>query len=382
MNIINYTKQYLDKEDKKIILEVLNSSNLTQGKYVNKFENNLKKYFNSKFCTAVSSGTAGLHLVSKALGWDNKDYIVTTPITFIASANSIEYSNANTLLCDIEDKYNTLDPNKLEDLIKKNIKKNRRIRAIIAVDYGGMLCDWNALKFISNKYNIILINDNCHALGSRYNNNKSYALNYAHIVVQSFHPAKNITTGEGGAVLTNIKKINDKIRSFRTHGIDYLKKRKYNWDYSISEIGYNYRITDIQCALGISQLKKINKFTKKRNEIAKIYNKKINNELIKTPFSKKKVYNSFNLYPIKINFKKTKINKLEMYNLFKKNKINLQVHYKPIHFYEYYKKKYKFSENSFPISKKFYDSVFSFPIYYDLSSNNQNRVINILNKII
>ena len=244
-----------------------------------------------------------------------------------------------------------------------------------------MLCEWESLKYLSDKYNIILINDNCHALGSKYKNNKSYALDFAHIIIQSFHPAKNITTGEGGAVLTNIKKINDKIRSFRTHGIDYNKKRKYNWDYSINELGFNYRITDIQSALGYSQLKKINKFTKKRNQIANYYNTEIKNHLIKLPLSKKNVYNSFNLYPIKINFKKSELTKIKFYNLFKKNNINLQVHYKPIHFYNYYKKKYKIKKNLLPVSKYFYESVFSIPIYYSLKKEHQIKIIKMLNNI-
>ena len=245
-----------------------------------------------------------------------------------------------------------------------------------------MICDWVSLKYLSNKYNITLINDNCHALGSKYENSSSYAIKYADIIVQSFHPAKNITTGEGGAVLTNNKKINDKIRSFRTHGIDYLQQRKYNWDYSIKNIGYNYRLTDMQCALGISQLKKIHRYTAKRNQIAINYKNKIKNDLILKPLSRKNVYNSFNLYPIKINFKKTKKNKLETYNFFKKNGIFLQVHYKPVHFYEYYKKKYNFKKNSFPVAEKFYKDVFSIPIFYKLKLNEQNKVIKLLNKII
>lgn len=382
MNTINYTKQFIDNDDKKAVLNVLNSDYLTQGKYITEFENKLSKFFNSKYCTTVSSGTAGLHLVGKALGWSKNDYVVTTPITFVASSNSIEYSGARTILCDIEEKYNTIDPNKLEKIIKYSILKNKKIKAVIAVDYAGMLCDWEALKYLSNKYNIILINDNCHGLGSKFKNSNSYALNYAHVVIQSFHPAKNITTGEGGAVLTNSKMINDKVRSFRTHGVDYTKKRKYNWDYSIQNIGYNYRLTDIQSALGISQLKKISKFTKKRNKIAKYYDLKITNNLIKLPLTKKHVYNSYNLYPVKINFNASKYNKLVTYNLFKKNGISLQVHYKPIHFYEYYKKKYKFKRNAFPISEKFYQSVFSIPIYYKLQIKEQNKIVNLLNNII
>ena len=201
--MINYNRQHIDKDDINSVVKALKSDFLTQGMHVEKFEKKLSNTFKCKYVCAVSSGTAALHLSGMALNFKKNDYILLSPITFVASANCALYSEANVEFVDIEPEYYTIDAYKLEEKIKELKIKNKNIKAVVATDYAGQPCDWKKLKFLSKKYNFFLINDNCHALGSKYLNRSDYSTKYADIVVQSFHPVKNITSGEGGAILTN-----------------------------------------------------------------------------------------------------------------------------------------------------------------------------------
>ena len=201
--MISYGKQSIDKEDIKAIVDVLNSDWLTQGPSVNHFEKSLCDYFGSKYSCVVSNGTAALHLAGLALGWNEDDIIITTPLTFLATVNSIVYCGATPTFVDIDEKTFTIDPNKLEDKIKELESSGKNVKAVIAVDFAGHPCDWKSLRFLANKHDFKLINDNCHAMGAEYFNEKEYATRYADIVTQSYHPVKHITTGEGGSILTN-----------------------------------------------------------------------------------------------------------------------------------------------------------------------------------
>ena len=275
--MINYGKQFIDTKDISSVSKILKSNWLTQGLNINKFENALKKKFGSKYCCAVSSGTAALHLAGLALGWKSKDIVLSSTISFVASSNSIIYAGATPDFVDINENDYNIDIEKIEKKIKFHKQKNNKVVAIIATDFAGHPCDWKSLKEISKKYNLNLVNDNCHAIGASYKKNLKYASKYADVVTHSYHPVKNITTGEGGAVFTNSKIIDQKVRMLRSHGINKntsnFSKRHGSWYYEMQNLGFNYRITDFQCALGLSQLKKLNKFVKKRKEIAKIYNK-------------------------------------------------------------------------------------------------------------
>ena len=369
---INYSEQSIDKKDVRSVEKVLFSKSISQGPVTAKFENKLKNYFGAKYVNCLSSGTAALHLIGKALKWKKGDKIITTPNTFVATANAICYSGADPLFVDIDQKSYNLDLNKLESKIKKTNKYKKKIKAIIAVDYAGNPCDWPNLRYIGNKYNLSLINDNCHALGSKIDNNSKYAIKYADIISQSFQTLKNITTGEGGAVITNNFDIYKKINVLRTHGlIKDLNSKKF-WDSEMNELGFNYRITDFQSALGISQLTKINTFIKKRRIIARVYDKFFSSygDLI-FPHVKKNIFHAYHLYPLLVNFKKIKIKKLELLNYFLKNKFRLQVHYKPIHLYKFYKKKYSYRFGDFPVAEKFYENEISLPVHPNLKINEQ-----------
>ena len=301
---INYGKQHIDQSDISKVISALKSDKITQGKFVSIFEQNLKKKFKSKYCLSVSYGSAALDLSIKSLNLSINSKIVCSTNTFFSSVYTVIMNGLIPDLCDIELKTYNIDLNKLED----KIKKDKNIKAIISVDFAGHPCDWKSLNFLKKKYNIFLINDNCHAVGARINGDLGYACKYADLVTHSYHPVKNITTGEGGSILTNNLNLKRKIELLRNHGINREKTRKkWTMDVRGKNFGFNFRLSDINSALGISQLSKLNKFIDKRNEIANYYNKKFENmDLIKTPVVEKNYKHAYHLYPVLIDFKKLK----------------------------------------------------------------------------
>lgn len=378
--MIRYGKHFIDKKDKKAVAAVLESDWLTQGPKVKIFEKDLCKYFKANYCSVVSSGTSALHLAGKALNWKKNDIIFFSPISFVSASNMAVSLGAIPVFVDIDkDTYN-IDILKLKKKISFYKSKKKNIKAIVATDFAGNPCDWLELKNISKKFNLQLVNDNCHALGAIYKKDKFYAAKYADVVTQSFHPVKNITTAEGGAVLTNNKKIFEKVNLLRTHGI---VKKNHPWLYEMKFLGYNYRLSDIQCALGISQLKKLNSFLKKKKEVAKIYNKSfLNNSFIKIPKIKKGNQHAFHLYPLLIDFKKLKINKEFFFKSLQKKGIYLQVHYIPIHLQPYYRKNFNFKKGDFPVAENFYKQEVSLPMFFSLNNNQLKKIIQIIKNII
>lgn len=371
-SIYSYGRQSINISDIKAVLKVLKSDRLTQGPYIEKFEKALGNKFGAKYVSVVSNGTAALHLTGLALGWKPNDIIITSPITFLASANCIVYSGAIPDFIDIDKDYYTIDVNKLEEKIKYYNKQKKNIKAVIGVDYAGQPCDWKGLRYLADKYEFQLINDNCHALGAKYFGSEKYAVKYADVVCQSYHPVKHITTGEGGAVLTNHKGLDEKVKILRSHGIIRsnsefrIKNSKFEkpWYYEMQMLGYNYRITDFQCALGISQLKKLDKFVKIRRKIADFYNRSFDNDgRFIIPKICKNAYHAYHLYPLQIRFQNIKITKKDFFLKMKNNNIVLQVHYIPIHMQPYYRINFGFKESDFPVSFAFYKNEVSIPIY-------------------
>jgi dTDP-4-amino-4,6-dideoxygalactose transaminase len=362
--MINYGKQTLKENDLKAVIKALRKNFLTSGPGIEKFEKDLIKKFGGKFCSVVNNGTSALNIVGKVLGWKKGDNIITTPLSFLATANCIVNNNATPVFSDVENKSFTLDPEKLEDKLRK-----MPVKAVIGVDYAGHPCDWESLRYLSKKYNFKLINDACHSMGSKLNDNIKYATYYSDFVTQSFHPVKAITTGEGGSIFSKDKKIANKIVQIRSHSMHRTKKEG-PWYYEIHEAGSNFRITDFQCALGISQLKKLNNFIKVRRKIASIYLKELkDDERFIIPVEKPNCFHSFHIFPLQVNFDKIKIDKKELFKKFEKKGIKLQVHYIPIHLQPFYKKKFGYKNNQFPVAEKFYKKEISLPLYPDLKSN-------------
>jgi len=378
--MINYGKQSIDQEDINSVKSVLEGDWLTQGPYIKSFENSLKSYFKSDYACAVSNGTAALHLAGLALGWSENDIVITSPLTFLASANSIIYCRATPDFVDINSSTYTLDVNLLEKKIKNLICENKKVKAVVGIDYAGHPCDWESISILCKQYDIKLINDNCHALGSEINNDKGYAVKYADLVTQSYHPVKHITSGEGGSVLSNNSNLIEKVRLLRSHGMQknnlISNDKNLPWYYEMHDLGFNYRLTDFQCALGNSQLKKLDNFIAKRRSIAKMYDVAFKSlDHVITPPVKKGVSHSYHLYPLLIDFNKTSFSKLEFFNQMKERGINLQVHYIPVHLQPYYSLNYNFKPGDFPVSEKFYEQEFSIPIFNDLDESQVEYVI-------
>ena len=274
-NVLNYGKQTIDETDKQAVLNVLNENKyLTTGPRVREFEDKVKQYCNVKYACAVNSGTAALHLAVHALNLKESDEIIVSCLSFVASSNAILYCGVKPIFCDIDENTMNIDPNKIEALITKNTK------AIIVVDFAGQPCDYHKILPIVKKHNLALIEDAAHSFGCQVNSctTNPKVGSFADITTFSFHPVKNITTCEGGMSVTNNETYYKRMKAFLTHGItrDYKDREKNaSHYYEMVDLGYNYRIPDLLCALGISQLKKIDKFIKRRQEIAKIYDENL-----------------------------------------------------------------------------------------------------------
>ena len=373
--MISYGAHHIDKEDIASVVSVLKSSSLTTGVQVENFEKSLNKYFQCKGSAVVSSGTAALHITGRVLGWCKGDIVITTPITFVATVNAILYSGASPDLVDIDMNTYGIDLNLLEKRIIYYKNRNKKVKAVIIVDYAGRPCDWEGLKWLSNKYGFQLVNDNCHAMGSNYKGRSDYATKYADIATHSYHPVKNFTTGEGGAILSNNYEYIKKAKILRSHGLNYERKKNLNKYYDLQNLGFNYRLNNFQCALGISQLKKLPKFIKKRRSIAKIYNHYFQKkEFVNIINEKTSNQSSYHLYPLLIEFQKFKISKIQFFNRMLKDKIRLQTHYMPIHFHTYYKKNFKFANRKYPKSELFFEREVSLPIYYKLKLNEAKEI--------
>ena len=296
--MIPYGRHYIDDEDIAEVIKVLKSDFITQGPKIKEFEDALCKYTGAKYAVAVSSGTAALHLACLASGIGRGDEVITSPITFVASANCVLYCGGIPLFVDIQNDTLNIDP---EKIISKITNKTR---AIIPVHFAGHPCDLEEIHSIAKKYRLFVIEDACHALGAEYRGTKIGSCQYSDMTVFSFHPVKSITTGEGGAILTNNETLYEKLLTLRTHGITKDKEKwkareEGDWYYEMQYLGYNYRITDFQCALGISQLRKLDRFISRRREIARIYTERLSRvEGIILPVERQYVKYAWHLYTI------------------------------------------------------------------------------------
>ncbi len=382
--MIYYNKHSIDNSDINAVKKVLKSSHLTQGPLNLIFEKKLSKYFGSKYCNVVSNGTIGIYLSLLSLNLNKKDYIIVSPMSFVAGAISTFFIGYELDFVDIDKKTYAISEEKLEKKIIELKKKKRNVGCVIVTDYSGIPANWIELNKLKKKYNFKIINDNCHAIGSSYLNSNKYAVKFADIVVQSYHAIKNITTGEGGSILTNNKNIFKKISNLKSHGISrstYKKKDLGMWHYDVKTTGLNFRLSDIQCALGISQFFKLDKFLTKRNKIAKIYNDYFSNfSLTQTPKVFDDRTSSYHIYPLLINFKKIKISKRNLFNKLEKLGYKLQVNYIPTYHFTLFKKKY--NKSDFPNTEFFYKNQISLPCYVDLTLKEVNNFAATLKKML
>lgn len=366
MQSYSYGKQFLDKEDYQAVLEVLQSDFLTCGPKVKEFENAICAYTGAKYCAAVSNATAGLHLAMLALGIGGQDEVITSPITFLSSANCVRFVRATVKFADIESDTANIDVTEIEKQITPQTK------AIIPVHFAGQSCDMEKIYSLAQKHGLFVVEDAAHAIGSDYKNTKVGSCKFSDMAVFSFHPVKNITTGEGGAITTNSEELYRKLLTFRAHGMHKTGEMQHTWEYEMPELGYNCRLTDIQAALGISQLKKLEQFKKRRREIVQFYN-----ENLGLPHLVEKDYSNacFHLYPVLVS------NRKEFYHKAKELGLNLQVHYIPVHLQPYYQK-LGYKKGDYPKAEAYYEKCISLPLYPSLTKEDLTIIIQKIKKII
>lgn len=380
-NFISYGKQWIDEKDKAEVLKVLGSDFLTQGPKVLEFEKALCKYTGAKFCVAVSNGTAALHLAVAVLGIKEGAEGITTPITFVASANSLLYNNITPVFADIDEKTYNIDP---KEILKKVSKKTK---VIIPVHFAGQAADMEAISLLAKAKGIYVIEDAAHAIGSTYEDGSKVGnCKFSDLSTFSFHPVKTVTTGEGGAITTNNKKLYEKLLLLRSHGItkdpSKLKQNPGPWYYEMQELGFNYRMTDVQAALGISQMEKLDTFKKKRREIVSLYNRAFKNQNNFTfPYEMPKLESCFHLYVLKVNFKAIQKNKTQVMGELKAKNIGTQVHYIPVHLQPYYRKKFGYKTGDYPKAEKYYEECLSLPLYPKMKKEEALYVIDCLKRI-
>ena len=368
--MIPYSKQFIDKGDIKSVVKTLKSAFLTQGPQILKFEKEISKKTKAKYTAVVNSATSALHISCMALGFKKKDILWTVPNTFVASSNCALHLGGKVDFVDIDYESGNISVEKLEQKLIQAKKYNKLPKILIPVHFAGNPTAQDEIYNLSRKYKFKIIEDASHSIGAKHLKEPVGSCKWSDITVFSFHPVKIVTTGEGGNIATNNKSIFDKVSLLRTHGVRKNLKlsRKYgNWYYQMENLGYNYRLADINAALGTSQISKIKKFIKKRKFIANIYNNSFNkNNNFIIPFNDKYSDHSFHIYPLQIKFENLKIDKKTFFKKLKKKKINLQVHYIPIHLQRFYRKKFGYKPGDFPVSEKFYKREVSLPIYYQL----------------
>lgn len=392
MSIIPYGKQVIDESDINAVVESLKSDYLTTGPKVQEFEDKLSKYTNSKYVVVVSNATAGLHLASLCL-LEKGDKVLTTPNSFLATSNSILYVGAIPIFVDIKD-----DGNIDLDLCEEYLKKDSSIKAIYVVHFSGKMLNQDKLKYLKEKYNIKILEDCAHSIGSEFidsNNNiiKSASSTYSDCSILSFHPVKQLTTGEGGAITTNDKNLYEKLLKLRSHGMtrnsnDFVnldlafdsKNELNSWYYEMQDLGFNYRLTDIQSALGISQLNKLASFIEKRREIVRKYDLSFKNLKFIKPLYTYTKESSYHLYVLQIDFDKLNIIRNRFMKKMLENDIGSQVHYIPINKQPYYKSLGYGSENT-PVMDNYYSKCLSIPLYPSLTDDEINKVISVVRNI-
>ena len=401
MKIIPYGKHYLDDNDIQAVVDVLKHGWLTQGPKIREFEENLAKKVGAKYAVAVSSGTAALHLACMAFDLNEESKVITSANSFVASSNCIEYVGAKPLFSDIDKQSLNMCPIDLET----RIEAAGGVSAIIPVHFSGVPCNMKAISAIAKKYNAIVIEDASHALGGKYESGEKIGnCLFSDMTIFSLHPVKGITAGEGGVITTNDKALYRRLNKLRSHGIykgnfdlpgtSVLDNKLINreeaeedgklnpWYYEMQELGFNYRITDLQCALASSQLEKLELFMERRREIAKIYDNFFEkNKLVEKTQLNSRAISSNHLYVIRIDYKKIGVSRAKFMRLLAKKGIGTQVHYVPIPMHPYYSIK-GYNINNYPVTEKYYKEALSIPIFFGLEDSSAIFVVETITNLL
>lgn len=383
---IPYGRQSISKQDIEAVVEVLNSDWLTQGPVIERFEQAVATHCGAKYAVAVSSATAALHISCLAAGLGPGDSLWTSPNTFVASSNCALYCGARVDFVDIDPKTYNLSVDELETKLKRAEKLGKLPKVIVPVHFSGQSCEMSQIHELAAQYEIRIIEDASHAIGGSYRQSKIGSCLHSDMAVFSFHPVKIITTGEGGMVVTNNEELYQRLLLFRSHGITrnpllMTTEAHGPWYYQQLELGYNYRMTDIQAALGISQMQSIDKFISRRHEIADKYDMGLANLPLSIPWQHQDTFSAYHLYVIRLKLNDILKSHRQVFENLRDKGINVNLHYIPVHIQPYYERM-GFREGDFPYAEEYYREAISLPIFYGLKDNEQDYIMDTLTNIL
>ena len=385
--MIPYGRQEISQQDIDAVIAVLKSEYLTQGSVVPRFEDSVSNYCLAKYAIAVNSATSALHIACLALGVGDGDQVWTSSITFVASANCALYCGATVDFVDINPQTYNMCIGQLEEKLIKAEKYGKLPKVLIPVHLSGQSCDMSGIFKLSQRYGFKIIEDASHAIGGKYNGEPIGNCRYSDITIFSFHPVKIITTGEGGMAVTNNAKLAKHMCLLRSHGIcnvaDDMQAQPTNeiWNYQQIDLGFNYRMTDIQAALGISQMTRLAEFVLTRNVIADRYNKLLNEFPLQTPHHPQNCYSSYHLYVIRLNLNEISKTQRQVHDAFHAKKIMVNLHYIPVYRQPYFEKM-GFKVGYCPLAEQYYSEAISLPIYPKLTQEHQDKVVSVLREML
>lgn len=375
--LLPYGRQSIEEDDIQAVVETLRSDWLTTGPRIPEFEEAFAAWVGARYAVSFSSGTAALHGAAFAASVATGDEAITTPLTFAATANCVLYQNATPVFADVCPDTLNLDPERVAARI------SQRTKALLPVDYAGHPADLDVMLEIAERHGLIVIEDACHALGAEYKGRRVGST--AHMTVFSFHPVKHLTTGEGGMVATNNPSYAEALRKFRNHGISSGARDRQQagqWHYDMVLLGYNYRLTDIACALGLSQLKKLEANLKRRREIAARYTAAFQEMPgICAPAVRQEVLPAWHLYPIRLDLARLSAGRAEIFRALRAENIGVNVHYIPVHLHPYYRERFGYRGGEFPIAESAYESLISLPMFHSISEQDVEDVIRAVERV-
>lgn len=384
--MIPYGRQDISQQDIDAVVDVLQSDFLTQGPKVPAFEKSVMEACNAKYAVAVNSATSALHIACLALGLGKGDWLWTTPNTFVASANCGLYCGAQVDFVDIDPRTYNMSAKALEQKLVIAEKEGTLPKVVIPVHFSGQPCDMAAIHALSQKYGFKIIEDASHAIGGKYKDEPIGNCRYSDITVFSFHPVKIVTTAEGGVAVTNDPNLVEQLNLLRSHGITrdeglMTKPADGPWYYQQIELGFNYRMTDMQAALGVSQMRRLDEYVAKRHELAERYNELLKKLPITLPWQHEDSYSGLHLYVIRLQLDKISKTHLDVFNGMREAGILVNLHYIPVHLQPYYKEM-GFKEGQFPEAEQYYKEAISLPMFPTMTEEQQNQIVSTLKELL